>query len=330
MYPSFAGVTLLVLGLLILLARASQAMFDDREDDVEGSGDEDPGESADASVPATGAARIERHADTGLTRAERIEREVLDGEDSDGEGDGSTPWERESAEKESDDDAENPWGENPAEERARGAEDNARRPDQIEFTTGALLVNVALSQGVFGAVLVGAAWLANLPSAALGIVPADPWNLGVPAIALGVAVGVALYVANELAAAVADAAGVEYTEGVRESLAPDSPAGWAILLGVVLPVIAGFEELLFRAALIGAFSAGFGLSPWLLAVLSTLAFAAGHGAQGPGGIAVTGVLGFALAAAFVVSGSLLVVVVAHYVVNALEFVIHEGFGIEWV
>ncbi|WP_232820462.1 CPBP family intramembrane glutamic endopeptidase [Halorussus litoreus] len=328
MYPSFAGVTLLVLGLLILLARASQAMFDDRGDDDERAGDGDAGESADAGIPATGAARIERHADTGLTRAERIEREVL--EEGEADDDNSTPWQRDSGGETPDENAESPWGENPAEDRAPKSEERVRRPDQIEFTTGALLVNVAFSQGVFGAALVGAAWLADLPPDALGIVPADPWNLGVPAVALGVAVGVALYVANELAAAVADAAGVEYTEGVRESLAPDSPTGWAVLLGVVLPVIAGFEELLFRAALIGAFSAGFGLSPWLLAVLSTLAFAAGHGAQGPGGVAVTGVLGFALAAAFVVSGSLLVVVVAHYVVNALEFVIHEEFGIEWV
>ncbi|MCH7661371.1 MAG: CPBP family intramembrane metalloprotease domain-containing protein, partial [Euryarchaeota archaeon] len=41
-------------------------------------------------------------------------------------------------------------------------------------------------------------------------------------------------------------------------------------------------------------------------------------------------LGFVLAAAFILTESLLVVVVAHYLVNALEFVVHEGFGIEWI
>jgi membrane protease YdiL (CAAX protease family) len=46
-------------------------------------------------------------------------------------------------------------------------------------------------------------------------------------------------------------------------------------------------------------------------------------------MAVTGALGFVLAAAFVVTGSLLSVIVAHYLVNALEFVVHEGLGVEW-
>lgn len=50
------------------------------------------------------------------------------------------------------------------------------------------------------------------------------------------------------------------------------------------------------------------------------------GAQGRLGIIVTGLLGFVLAAAFVLTESLLVVVVAHYLVNALEFAGHELFG----
>ena len=76
----------------------------------------------------------------------------------------------------------------------------------------------------------------------------------------------------------------------------------------------------------GAFAVGCGVSPWLLAVLSSVAFALGHGAQGPVGVAVTGLLGFVLAAAFVLTGSLLVVVLAHYLVNAIEFLRHETSG----
>jgi membrane protease YdiL (CAAX protease family) len=98
---------------------------------------------------------------------------------------------------------------------------------------------------------------------------------------------------------------------------------------VVLPLIAVFEEFLFRGVLVGAFAVGFGVSPWLLAVLSSIAFALGHGAQGTTGVAVTGALGFVLAAAFVVTGSLLVVVVAHYLVNALEFLVHEWAAVDW-
>ncbi len=334
MYESFAAVTLLVLGLLILLARASEAMF---AGDDDGAADEDGPDDRESAVPETGAARIERHRDVGGTRAERIERRVLD-DDRDGEN--GVPWD--DADR---DDA--PWGENESEagdvagrEDAPGEGTSSREPaeqehrpglerNELHFSTGALLANVAFSQGLFGAAVVGAAWLANVPLPALGVDLTNPWSVGLPAVAVGAAVGVALYVANELSATVVDAAGVEYSEGLRESLAPDTAVGWLVLLGVVLPVIACFEELLFRAALVGAFAAGFGVSPWLLAVLSTVAFAVGHGAQGPGGVAVTGLLGFALAAAFVLSGSLLVVVVAHYLVNALEFGVHEGLGVEW-
>ncbi|UPV99207.1 CPBP family intramembrane metalloprotease [Halorussus gelatinilyticus] len=319
-YPSFAAVTMLVLGLLIVLARASQAMFEGEEtgEDGESADAESRGETPESQsgVPATGAARVERHRDTGRTRAERRTADVL-GEvsDDDSWNDGT-----------SDDDS--PWGENEAETDARRARDRYE-DGELEFSTGALLVNVALSQGVFGAAIVGAAWLADVPPVALGVASGDPWSVGAPAVGVGVVLGLALYAANELSSVVLDATGVEYSEGLRESLAPDTLRGWVVLLGVVLPVIAGFEELLFRAALVGAFAAGFGVSPWLLAVFSTVAFAIGHGAQGPGGVAVTGLLGFALAAAFVLTESLLVVVVAHYLVNALEFGVHEGLDIEW-
>ncbi|WP_122089420.1 CPBP family intramembrane glutamic endopeptidase [Halalkalicoccus subterraneus] len=197
----------------------------------------------------------------------------------------------------------------------------------VEPTSGLLLVNVALSQGVFLSLLLAAAWYTQIPRSALGV---SGGSTGTAALGAGLAVGTALYVASELGGAVADRLDVEYDEGLRELLAPDSPGGWAVLLGLVLPVIAVFEEVLFRAALIGAVAAGYGVSPWLLAVLSSILFALGHGAQGTSGIVVTGLLGFALAAAFIVTESLLVVVLAHYLVNALEFLIHEGIGIEWL
>ena len=111
-------------------------------------------------------------------------------------------------------------------------------------------------------------------------------------------------------------------------LAPGDVRGWLVLLGGTLRVIAVVEEFLFRAAIIGVPAAAFGVSPWALAVLSSAVFAVGHGAQGRVGVAVTGGLGFVLAAGYVLSGSLLLVVVAHYLVNALEFVVHEGVGAE--
>lgn len=192
----------------------------------------------------------------------------------------------------------------------------------LSLTPGFLLVNVAFSHGLLGVILVATAWYAQIPRAAFGVW-FQPW-----AIWVAVGVGIALYVTNEVAAALSTRWGVEHDEHLRELLAPDSLWGWGVLLVGVLPVVAGVEEVLFRAALIGVPAMGFGWSPWGLAVVSSIAFGVGHGLQGPGGIIVTGLLGFALAAVFIVSGSLVVVVIAHYVVNALEFVVHEGFDFE--
>lgn len=192
-------------------------------------------------------------------------------------------------------------------------------------STMALLANVGVSHGLFALLLLAGAWLADVPASALGVTSA-PLSTGPPAVAAGVALGVGIALANTVAAGLAAAFGADPSRELRELLAPESIGGWIVLLGVVLPVIAGFEELLFRAALIGGFAAGFGVSPWLLAVPSSVAFAAGHGAQGPLGIAVTGLLGLALAAGFVLTGSLLAVVVAHYIVNAVQFVVAEGLG----
>ncbi|WP_254528898.1 CPBP family intramembrane glutamic endopeptidase [Natrinema gelatinilyticum] len=212
------------------------------------------------------------------------------------------------------------------------ASDEDRRPsghrgDPTSMTTGMVLLNVALSQGLFALVLLGAAIYTAIPSSALGLeLSVSYLETGLLA---GAAAGVAFYVANELGAAAATWVGFDHDEGLRELLAPDSVGGWVLLLVCVLPIIAVFEEFLFRAALIGVPAAGFGVSPWLLAVVSSIAFAMGHGMQGSVGIVVTGLLGFALATVFIVTGSLLVVVVAHYLVNALEFVVHEALGIEW-
>jgi membrane protease YdiL (CAAX protease family) len=204
--------------------------------------------------------------------------------------------------------------------------DPTQGPD-IELTSTALFANVAVTQGLVIVVLVVAAWYFRIPASGFGVT-GDMASTGVQAIALGVGFGVALWVGNELSTTVADAVGASYDEGVRELMAPESTGGWLILFVFVLPVIAIAEELLFRGALIGVPAAGFGVSPWLLAVVASLAFALGHGAQGRVGIVVTGVLGFVLAAGYIVSGSLLLVIVAHYLINGLEFFVHEYLGVE--
>ncbi|WP_218138592.1 CPBP family intramembrane glutamic endopeptidase [Halobacterium jilantaiense] len=111
-------------------------------------------------------------------------------------------------------------------------------------------------------------------------------------------------------------------ESLREALTPRTLREWAFLFLVALPVVAGFEELLFRGVLVGALATGFGVSPWLLTVGASVLFGAAHTAQGSVGVAVTALLGLALAAVFVLTDSLLAAAVAHYVVNAVEFGVH--------
>jgi membrane protease YdiL (CAAX protease family) len=195
-----------------------------------------------------------------------------------------------------------------------------------ELSTGALLANVALTQGLFGVLLVAAAFFFEIPLSAFGVA-ADALSTGLPAVGLGLAAGVGFWVGNEFAAAVADGFGIGVDESLRELLAPDSTGGWVVLLGVVLPIIAVVEELLFRAAAIGVPVAGLGAPAWAMVVVSSVAFALGHGAQGRVGVVVTGVLGAALGVLFVLTNSLLAVVVAHYLVNALELCVHEGLGV---
>ncbi|WP_336034783.1 CPBP family intramembrane glutamic endopeptidase [Halobacterium yunchengense] len=188
--------------------------------------------------------------------------------------------------------------------------------DADGLTPRSLLVQVSSSQAAVGLLVLAAAWTARIPVDAFRI--GASWRHA----AVGAAVGVLLAAGNEAAMRVLDEAGLGYDEDLRAALTPADAAGWLVLFGVALPVVAGVEELLFRGVLVGAFAAGFGASPWLLAAASSVAFGAAHTAQGAVGVAVTTALGFALAAAYVLTGSLLAAVVAHYVVNAAEFALH--------
>ncbi|PSP76250.1 CPBP family intramembrane metalloprotease [Halobacteriales archaeon QS_3_64_16] len=313
-WAAFAGLTVLSVSLFLALARASQTMVNDGtsgkaagasvEGHAIGTNDTDDALAPDSTVDTGTATRSRPDAGLKESAASPTDREgqraptlkpvtIDSGVVIDGEHDGK---------------------------RQRST------PDSLEsMSTSALLLNVVFSQGLFGGLVLLGAWYTEIPLAALGV-PGVPQ---VGTLVLGAGLGIALHAGNELMAAGASALGFSPPEDLRAMLAPDSVASWALLLGGILPAIAFVEELLFRAALIGALSAGFAVSPWLLAILSSIAFAVGHGAQGSLGMLVTGSLGLALAAAFVLTGSLFVVVLAHYLVNALEFIVHEGLGVDW-
>ena len=189
------------------------------------------------------------------------------------------------------------------------------------LTTSELYANVVVSQGLLLVILGIAVWVTDVPVMALGI---NTGAITAETVGIGLVTGVALYIGNEIAAAAATRLGVTPSTDLRKALAPDTTGRWVVLLVVVLPLIAVFEEMLFRGALVGALAEGFDISPWILATGSSVAFGLGHGAQGRTGIVVTGLLGFGLASVFIISGSLAVVVVAHYVVNVLEFGVREA------
>ncbi|WP_248299508.1 CPBP family intramembrane glutamic endopeptidase [Halorhabdus amylolytica] len=186
------------------------------------------------------------------------------------------------------------------------------------------MVNIALTQGLVAIVVLVGAWYFDVPLRALGIAGDSP----IVAVATGLALGLVLWLASEVTTALSEAAGFGADEGLRRLLAPGTTGGWIALLGFALPIVAVSEELLFRAAAIGVPATGSGTSPWALSIVSSVAFGFCHGIQGRAGVLVTGVLGFVLAAAYVYTGSLLVVIVAHYVLNATEFLVHEGLGVD--
>ncbi|AEH38631.1 CPBP family intramembrane glutamic endopeptidase [Halopiger xanaduensis] len=351
-WAAFTGITGVVLVLLLVLSHLTQSTFSESEadSDTEPESDRDgaDGFGADAISSSDGPAADRDPRDTGddtgsldaatdadepdpglLPDADAFESDADDTDAASRAGDPSRPSDERLSADERPNGGQQAGLENGSAYGRRHGHSHGPGDaiDPGNLSTGMLLANVALSQGLFALVLLGAVIYTGVPPDALGIEFSVAYLR--QGLLLGTGAGLVLYVGNELGAAAATRLGFDHDEELRELLAPDSLAGWAVLLFGVLPIIAGFEELLFRAALIGAVSTGFGVSPWVLAVVSSLAFAVGHGMQGSVGVVVTGLLGFVLAAVFIVTGSFLVVVVAHYLINALEFAVHEGIDLEW-
>lgn len=210
---------------------------------------------------------------------------------------------------------------------ARPVESDAgETTDALPLSSGVVVANVALTQGLLALVVAVGAWYFAIPLDALGL-DSVAAAIAPSTIATGLGLGVVLWVLAEAATVAVRAAGLTVDDRLRGLLAPETAGGWLALLGVALPAVAVGEELLFRAAAIGVPAAGLGVSPWLAAAVSSIAFAFCHGIQGKGGVLVAGLLGVALAAAYVHWGSLVVVIVAHYVLDATELLVHEGLAL---
>lgn len=176
-----------------------------------------------------------------------------------------------------------------------------------------LYLNVVGTQALVVALIVIGAWIAGVPEGVFAL------RVSQFVVVAGLVVGVAIFAASVVVTRVLSRAGVTYSEALRDALEPRSPSEAVMLYGATLPAVAVGEEFLFRGALIGAMTAGLGVSPWIPAIGSSALFGYAHSAQGRAGVVVTGVLGLVLAGLFIVTNSLLAAVVAHLVVNALEF-----------
>lgn len=185
-----------------------------------------------------------------------------------------------------------------------------------------LLYNLALTHLLIAGVVLALVWLTGVPFGVLGL-------SGSPDVISGVLLGLGVFAVDEGITIFAKRYGVAEPERLRRMLAPETRQEWVVLLLLVLPAVAVSEELLFRGALIGGLAAGTSLSPWIFVVVSTVAFGFSHTAQGWMGVVVTGVLGGLFGVFFVITGDLIVLVVAHYLVDAFEFLVHEGISDEW-
>lgn len=182
------------------------------------------------------------------------------------------------------------------------------------LSKAALYLNVAVSHALVLGLVALMYWWTAVPRQPLGMDASPDWRWLV-------VLALVLIAFNELADRVARTFGVGENP-LRELLTPETWIEWAILAGLLLPIIAITEEVLFRGVLIGTLGAGTAISPVFLVFGSGLAFGGAHTAQGRLGVGIAALLGIALGAVYYWSGSLWLVIGAHYLVDLVEFARH--------
>jgi membrane protease YdiL (CAAX protease family) len=108
-----------------------------------------------------------------------------------------------------------------------------------------------------------------------------------------------------------------YSPAVMQGMIPRNQIEWVLILVPLLLAVA-LEEVLFRALLIGGFSMV--VNPWIMAVASSIVFGLMHSPQGILGIVLVGLVGMLFGAIFILTNSLLIVIIAHFVINLLQII----------
>lgn len=155
--------------------------------------------------------------------------------------------------------------------------------------------------------------MSGVPAERLGWTLEHGWrDLG-----LGIAVGmITQLLANAVTLWAIRVWGKEiYSPVVMLNIMPRSRAEW-VLVPAAMSVAVLLEELLFRSLLIGGLSATVPV-PILLIGFAAI-FGLMHSPQGALGVFMTGAMGLWLSLLFVWSGSLILPLTAHYVINLLQ------------
>lgn len=160
------------------------------------------------------------------------------------------------------------------------------------------------------------------PTVELGLETPPRW------LTVAVVLGGSLAVVAHLAIVALEARGFAYNDDADAFLQPRSLGEWMVVLGFTLPVISVAVVLLFFGVFVGAVAGAWGVSPWLLAPASTVAFAATVRSKGVAGMTGTTVAVGLLGVVYVATGSLPLVLVALYVMQFVTFAA-TGFADWW-
>lgn len=165
--------------------------------------------------------------------------------------------------------------------------------------------------GVVGLTALGATLTVGLPPAAVGMETASPELAGV-----GVVAGVGLAAGHYAVIAGLRRLGFGFTELYGE-LHPDDLHELSWLAGATA-VQATVEEIVFRAAVIGAGAAAVGVGQWTLVPVAAGLFGIAHLGRGGGSVVSTTLAGVGFGAVFVQYG-LVAAAVAHVTNNVVGF-----------
>lgn len=166
-------------------------------------------------------------------------------------------------------------------------------------------------------VTVGLGLLSGRGSEALGWLPRQPWADVLSGIAIGIAVSLvllppSLWVKRHRPQWQSDA--------VLNSIRPRTRRQWPLVLLALIPV-ALLEEMLFRSLLLGGFAPYVNVM-WFAVAVSIL-FGLLHRPQGEWGVLAVTLISLVFSALFLWRHSLLLVVAAHWAVNAGQLLLAE-------